>query len=367
MSGTLAATGALRHQLPREFIDRHKRKRILAAVCELAHEHGAGDLTTTLIAKRAKVTRPILYELFGDKAGCLKFACEEARRHLVDRVEAAGEAPGPWLERMDGAIGGLLEAAAEQPLLAELGLVHAAGMRNRSGPTCTQAVIEALVWVARGGREAGRQSAGGLPYREPQSQAEELVACAIVSVLALRVRERAAELPGLRQELVEMATRPFLEAGRWRSSGRQGRAEAQAGGIEGAAYALVEAGEVGAGALGCGEGEAVGEADSEGAAAGGGAGEGGVGGEQADAERGDRVDGGAQVALLLRRADQRLGVVDRAQEQLHLIGRETREGGRGGGVVGIGAIEGGDDDVGVENAGSQGGDQTRSSERSCSR
>lgn len=213
MSETLVASGALRHRLPQEFIDRHKRERILAAICELAHEGGAGDLTTIQVTKQARVARLTLYELFRGKASYLEFACEEARRHLVDPIEAAGEAAGPWLERIDAAIGGLLEAAAERPLLAELGLVHAAGMRRDSELTCTQAVIEALVLVVRGGREAGRQSAGALPYREPKSQTEELVACAIVSVLALRVRERAAELPSLREELVEMAVRPFLGAG----------------------------------------------------------------------------------------------------------------------------------------------------------
>src|SRR6478609_2586151 len=118
----------MRHQLPQEFIYCHKRERVLAAIAELAHERGAGAMTTMQIVARAKISRPTLYEIFESKADCFRFACEEARKHLVDPIEAAGEAPGPWVERMDGAVGGFLEAAAERPLLAELGLVHSAGM-----------------------------------------------------------------------------------------------------------------------------------------------------------------------------------------------------------------------------------------------
>ena len=93
MSETLVATGALRHRLPQEFIDRHKRERILAAICELAHERGAGDLTTARIAKRARIARPTLYEFFGDKAGCLEFARRLDRVDQVPRSEACWRPP----------------------------------------------------------------------------------------------------------------------------------------------------------------------------------------------------------------------------------------------------------------------------------
>jgi AcrR family transcriptional regulator len=220
MNGKREATGPGRHPLPQEFLDRHKRERVLAAITELAHERGAGELTTTQIVAWAKISRTTLYEIFDGKAGYLEFACEEARRHLVDPIEAAGEAPGPWVERIDGAVGGFLKAAAERPLLAELGLIHSAGMRSGSELPCHQAVVEALARVAEGGREAGRQLAGSGAYREPQPKVGELVACAIVSVVALRVRDGSAELPGLREELVGVATRPFLGAG---AAGRYGR------------------------------------------------------------------------------------------------------------------------------------------------
>ncbi len=198
--------------LPQEFIDNYKRWRVLVAIAGLAHEGGAGELTTTQIIARAKISRPTFYELFESKAACFAFACGAARRYLVGPIEAAGEAPGPWPERMSAAVGDLLAAAAEQPLLAELCLLHAAGMRREPQEPCGEAVVEALARLAADGRGAGRQAAGGLPYREPQPGTEELVACAIVSVVAPRVRAGAAELPELREELTGMALRPFLGA-----------------------------------------------------------------------------------------------------------------------------------------------------------
>jgi hypothetical protein len=66
---------------------------------------------------------------------------------------------------------------------------------------------------------------------------------------------------------------------------------------------------------------------------------GGIGREQTDAKRRDRIDSRSQIALVLGRTDQSLGIVDRAQQQVHLLVREACEGSSGSRMVGIGAVK----------------------------
>lgn len=135
---------------------------------------------------------------------------------------------------------------------------------------------------------------------------------------------------------------------RWRLP--QHRTEAQAGGPQGAAHAPVKRRDLRVGALSGGEGETVGEAYAVPAMARGVARHRRVRCEQADAEGGDRGDGGAEAALVLGGTDQRLGIVDRAKQQPDPIRGPAFESPGGSGMMGVGAIEPGDHHIGVENA-----------------
>lgn len=199
-----------RRGLPRELIESYQRERLIAALTEVVHERGVGDLTAARIIERARMSRKTFYELFESKGACEEAGCEEAHKHLFDPVKAAAGAPWPWLDRVSEAVGAFLDAVVEDPLLAELCLVHSVAIPG-GGESCHRAGIEAMTDLIRGGREEGRRLAGGDAYQEPPPQTEEFVACAIVSVVAMRLkRGEVADLPGLRGELVRMAASPFL-------------------------------------------------------------------------------------------------------------------------------------------------------------
>lgn len=51
--------------LSQEFVERHKRRRFVVAIAELAHEFGIGEVTATGVCSLAHSARSTYYELFG--------------------------------------------------------------------------------------------------------------------------------------------------------------------------------------------------------------------------------------------------------------------------------------------------------------
>jgi AcrR family transcriptional regulator len=210
-----SATQPLDRDFPLRVIREDERRRITKAVAESAREHGA-DLTASQVIAAAPMPRNRFYLLFRNKDDCVKLACEEAAKRILDPVKATLEVPRPWLDRMGGAVEAFLATAAEEPLLAELCLVHAIAIGG--GDSCHELATETLVATIRGGREAGRE-ARGPAYRDPPPQIEELLAGGIIAVVALRLRRgEVAGLASLRGELVTLVVTPFFgleEAGRF--------------------------------------------------------------------------------------------------------------------------------------------------------
>jgi hypothetical protein len=132
----------------------------------------------------------------------------------------------------------------------------------------------------------------------------------------------------------------------------QCRRKAKASWSQRAAHPPVEGGHLRAGAIGGGEGEAIGQADPAIAVAGGCAGVGGVGSYEPNAERGDRTDRGSHCLLIDRWSDQGLGVVNRAEQELRPLGGVALEGRGGRGVVSVPAIKSSNEDVGIKHAAS---------------
>lgn len=206
--------------LPKEFIDVHKRQRVVEAIAKLAHEHSGTDLTAAQIIAAARMSRRTFCELFEGKDDSERFACQEAARHIFDPVRKTVESPLPWLERLGEGLNTFLTTATDEPLLAELCLVHAIKIDGGGTGSCRNLSIETLVAVIQGGREAGRQ-ARGTAYNEPPPQTEELLANGVISVVAMQIkRGEVMNLPSLRGELVILVAIPFFGPG---EAGRYGR------------------------------------------------------------------------------------------------------------------------------------------------
>jgi AcrR family transcriptional regulator len=118
-----------RHGLNPEFVADHQRRRLAVAVAELAHECGMAGVTVTSIVDRAHVSRKTFYEFFENRDACADYAAELAADYLF----AAG---------YDAEA--LLGAAAAEPNLAELALIHAPAFGGERGRRF-QAIVSEIV------------------------------------------------------------------------------------------------------------------------------------------------------------------------------------------------------------------------------
>ena len=195
------------HGIPREAIEDDQRERLVAAIAEIAHESGLVEVSVSRIVEQAGISRKTFYELFENKAECVEFACEEAYGRLFQGVKRASEASGAWLDRLDRAMGALLDAAADNPLGAELYLIHARAVRGSVSEARCERGVETLAEAMQGAREAAGEEAN----RGLSGLSVEFSACAILWLVALQVRRGGAEgLAGMRGDLVRLVAESFL-------------------------------------------------------------------------------------------------------------------------------------------------------------
>lgn len=190
-----------RQPLPRKIVDDSKRERCALAIAELVHEHGPHGLGTARIAGQARIARNTIYKLFGGVDGGLRFACALGDERLAGAVAAAADEQDIWELRVDAAIGALLAAAREEPLLAELSLMHRASILGAPGAPEEEPVASALIAVLREGRPPQHEMRGNA-----SDVIDELIAGGILTIVGTRLRKgRAGSLTRLKKGLVALA------------------------------------------------------------------------------------------------------------------------------------------------------------------
>jgi AcrR family transcriptional regulator len=196
-------------RISQEVVEDHQRRHMIAVVAQLVEQRGVEPNGEEIVAA-ARISRMSIYRLFGSKRGCIDAACIAATELLVGPLRAAAASEDRWLGRLEAGIDGLLEAAAAEPQMAALCLVHSPGLVGAplaAGPAAVQAALVALL---DGGREAGR-AACGAGYREPAASAEVFVAAGIVAMLGHLLRDGDLEASaGRRGEMVQFATSQFI-------------------------------------------------------------------------------------------------------------------------------------------------------------
>ncbi|HEU4598179.1 MAG TPA: helix-turn-helix domain-containing protein [Solirubrobacterales bacterium] len=129
-----------RQPLSREFITRHQRARIIAALAEEVSAKGYRAVTVADIVRRAAIARNTFYENFGSKEECFlatqRFAMSTALGRVVD---AAGEIDD-WPRRVEAGLRAFLRYVAEEPALARTCMVEAL----TAGPDSFQYYEESL-------------------------------------------------------------------------------------------------------------------------------------------------------------------------------------------------------------------------------
>jgi AcrR family transcriptional regulator len=194
-----------RHGLPRQFVVRSQRERMLDATSRAVSELGYPALTVAAILERAGVSRKTFYEHFADKEECFLAAYDVVVEGLVRAVGEAYNREDTWREKIRAGLGEFLRFLAAEPNFARMCIVEVLA----AGPSALQRRDGAMrmftVFF-----EAGRQEVPeGMPPLPPL--VSESVVGAIYEVIYSRIlRNQTEELPDLLPDLMYIALVPYL-------------------------------------------------------------------------------------------------------------------------------------------------------------
>jgi AcrR family transcriptional regulator/DNA-binding MarR family transcriptional regulator len=180
----------------RSNVEEIQRSRILRALAEEVAIRGASSLTVARVLARARVSRRLFYEQFADIEDCFSTSFDWGVRQARAAVVDAADVGQSWREQIRSGLAALLRFFDEQPLLAQLCVVHAAGGGPRVLERRAQVMAELCEAVDR-----GRADARGA--RPPGQLVAEGVVGAVVAVLYTRLRARGAGAEGGFAALVE--------------------------------------------------------------------------------------------------------------------------------------------------------------------
>jgi AcrR family transcriptional regulator len=196
-----------RHGLPREFVARNQRERLIAGLAEAVAENGYSGATIAHITRHAAVSRRTFYEHFSSKDECFVAAYETVMAELRARIaEAFEEEADDWPRSVRAGIASMLGFLAAEPHLARLCMVEALV----AGPVVVErydAAIQSLVPYFRRGREGRSPEV----LSRVSSTTEEALVGGMVSLVSRRISAgRTEELESLLPDLVEFTLTPYL-------------------------------------------------------------------------------------------------------------------------------------------------------------
>lgn len=191
----LAQLPAGKHGLPRSFVARNQRLRIVASMLRVLPEHGYAGTTIGHITREAGVSRAAFYKQFENKEECFLATYDIASEWLCDRVERAVATEQAWPEGVKAGASAAMLLLAGNPDIAHLIAVEslqagAVARRRR------QACIERLADVMH----ARRPSDAELP-----EDLEQLLIGGTLSLVARYVDSgRIEQLPEATADLVAL-------------------------------------------------------------------------------------------------------------------------------------------------------------------
>jgi AcrR family transcriptional regulator len=192
-----------RHGLPRSFVARNQRLRLVAALLRVLPRHGYSATTIGHITKEAGVSRAAFYGQFSGKQDCFLATYDLAAGWLSEKIEHAATAERQWASQVRAGVGEALRLLAANPALARLVAIDAiqAGQTARERQrTCLTRLAEVL--------RAGRQGRPDLPLELE----EMLLGGALMTVSRYVDAGRSEQLPEATDELLQYLLLPYLGA-----------------------------------------------------------------------------------------------------------------------------------------------------------
>jgi AcrR family transcriptional regulator len=191
-----------RHGLPRSFVARNQRLRIVAAMLRVLPEHGYAELTIGHLTREAGVSRASFYGQFKSKEECFLATYDIAAEWLCERVEGAAAAEEQWPSSVCAGVAEAMRLLAVNPEIAHLIAVEAL----QAGSTARrrrQACIDRISGALRAGRP-----------RDPELSAdleELLVGGAMAHVARYVDAGKVDRLADSSAELVHYMLIPYLD------------------------------------------------------------------------------------------------------------------------------------------------------------
>ncbi|MDQ3726182.1 MAG: TetR/AcrR family transcriptional regulator [Actinomycetota bacterium] len=195
-----------RAPLPREFVLRHQRARIIAALAEEASDKGYANVTVADVVKRAKIARNTFYGNFASKEACFLAAQEHGIAVAVERVVAAAAEREAWPQRVEAGMTAFVRYVIEEPALARTCMVEAL----TAGPEAVRRYEESLqtfVSLLESGRNVSPHAAD-----MPETMEEAIVGGLFWIVHQRLVLGEVDSVTGVLPELVEFALTPYVGA-----------------------------------------------------------------------------------------------------------------------------------------------------------
>jgi AcrR family transcriptional regulator len=141
-----------------------RREQLLDATREIAAERGFHEISIDAVAKRAGITRPVVYGHFGDLEGLLEALVDREGERAVSQLAGVLPAEFPTGDRVESllaALRGYLEAVRDEPITWQLVLMPPEGapeeMRERIAEG-RAAVLSQLAVAMSPGFGPGRES-----------------------------------------------------------------------------------------------------------------------------------------------------------------------------------------------------------------
>ncbi|BCJ56227.1 hypothetical protein Asp14428_77020 [Actinoplanes sp. NBRC 14428] len=192
-----------RHDLPREFVSRTQRDRLIDAMARVVAEKGYASASLTDVCAAAGVSTRAFYEHFADKEACLLAAFDLGVELMQRSVAEAFARPARWPQRIHRGLDTLLRILAAEPAFAVLAVVEvlAAGPRARQR---RRSLLESYA----GFFAVVPKRPGGPAV--PPGVVEAVIAGVYGVIFDLVSTGRAAELPDRLPDLTYFVLVPFL-------------------------------------------------------------------------------------------------------------------------------------------------------------
>lgn len=190
--------------LGRDQVSNIQRARMLAAMVDVAAEHGAAKATVAHVVARSGVSRRTFYEFFEDREDCFLAAFDDAIQRIATVVLPAYGQPSRWREQIRAGLTALLELLDHERATAQFVIVESLG----AGPGALQrrqgVLARLFAAVDRGRTEVRRE-------KYPPPLTAEGVVGAVFSILHTRILdEHSPPLVELAGALTSVIVLPYL-------------------------------------------------------------------------------------------------------------------------------------------------------------